>query len=336
MAVRGFFYNATDMNDEEHRYNGEDMNEDKAPFYKEGVVFGQLQVTADGEKMAVKVDGGSRTGYAYINLHTVHNETVLELDVSGSSGTLPRIDRVVLRNDETERKPSIFILEGTFSSNPRPPELTNNDTIQEKCLAEIFIAAGAVVITQADITDTRADPELCGYIASQFNELDFSQFAAQFNSYIENYKGELDFKFEDLEEYEADKKAQFDELQTELINKENGLHRQHEKTLADYIKQLQERGDSNLAALTQQLVDFRDENESEYLAWVEEMKNILGEGTAGELLIKINALSDQVGEMEQMLSSGSVLARLLTDDEKYLTDDMGNVLLMDRPICKCS
>ena len=37
MAVRGFFYNATDLNDKEHMYNGQDMNEDKAPFYKEGV-----------------------------------------------------------------------------------------------------------------------------------------------------------------------------------------------------------------------------------------------------------------------------------------------------------
>ena len=105
MAVRGFFYNSVNK---DRLYNGKDMNEDKAPFYKEGVAYGHLQVTADGESMAVKVDGGSRTGYAYINLHTIHNTTVLELPVSGSNGTLPRIDRVILRNDETERKPSIL------------------------------------------------------------------------------------------------------------------------------------------------------------------------------------------------------------------------------------
>ena len=170
MAVRGFFYNSVNK---DRLYNGQDMNEDKAPFYKEGVAYGHLQVTADGESMAVKVDGGSRTGYAYINLHTIHNTTVLELPVSGSNGTLPRIDRVILRNDETERKPSIFILEGAYSSNPQPPELTNNDTIQEKCLAEIYVAAGAVAISQSDITDTRADTGLCGFIASQFEDFDF-------------------------------------------------------------------------------------------------------------------------------------------------------------------
>ena len=53
MAVRGFFYNSVNK---DRLYNGQDMNEDKAPFYKEGVAYGHLQVTADGESMAVKVE----------------------------------------------------------------------------------------------------------------------------------------------------------------------------------------------------------------------------------------------------------------------------------------
>ena len=175
MAVRGFFYNATDLNDNERRYNGQDMNEDKAPFYKEGVVYCHLQVTA-GDGMEVRVDGGSRKGYAYINLHTIHNTAVLPLTVSQASGTLPRIDRVIVRNDETERRPSIFIREGAFSSKPQPPGLINNDVIQEKSLARVYVRAGAVAITQADITDERADDSVCGFVASQFKELDFSQF----------------------------------------------------------------------------------------------------------------------------------------------------------------
>ena len=187
MAVRGFFYNATDLNDKERRYNGQDMNEDKAPFYKEGVVYGHLQVTA-GDGMEVRVDGGSRRGYAYINLHTIHNTAVLPLTVSQASGTLPRIDRVIVRNDETERRPSIFIREGAFSSKPQPPGLINNDVIQEKSLARVYVRAGAVAITQADITDERADDSVCGFVASQFKELDFSQFLSQFNAWFAEVK----------------------------------------------------------------------------------------------------------------------------------------------------
>ena len=176
MAVRGFFYNSVNK---DRLYNGQDMNEDKAPFYKEGVAYGHLQVTADGESMAVKVDGGSRTGYAY-------------------------------------------------SSNPQPPELTNNDTIQEKCLAEIYVAAGAVAISQSDITDTRADTELCGFIASQFEDFDFSQFTKQFNAWFALEKKSMEQDHANfIEEYAemtqafmTDQEAQwnkwFKEKQTEL------------------------------------------------------------------------------------------------------------------------
>jgi hypothetical protein len=225
MAVRGFFYNSVNK---DRLYNGQDMNEDKAPFYKEGVAYGHLQVTADGESMTVKVDGGSRTGYAFLNLHTIHNTTVLELPVSQANGTLPRIDRVILRNDETERKPSIFILEGAYSSAPQPPDLTNNDTIQELCLAEIYVAAGAVAISQSDITDTRADTGLCGFIASQFADFDFSQLTVQFNAWFAQEKKSMEAdhaafieEYADLtESFMTDQETQwnkwFEEKQDEL------------------------------------------------------------------------------------------------------------------------
>lgn len=51
MAVRGFFYNATDLNDKEHMYNGQDMNEDKAPFYKEGVAYGHFRHCGTGKRV---------------------------------------------------------------------------------------------------------------------------------------------------------------------------------------------------------------------------------------------------------------------------------------------
>ena len=194
----------------------------------ETVIDAEFKAQPMDKEGTLKVDGGSRTGYAYINLHTIHNTTVLELPVSGSNGTLPRIDRVILRNDETERKPSIFILEGAYSSNPQPPELTNNDTIQEKCLAEIYVAAGAVAISQSDITDTRADTGLCGFIASQFEDFDFSQFTKQFNAWFALEKKSMEQDHANfIEEYAemtqafmTDQEAQwnkwFKEKQTEL------------------------------------------------------------------------------------------------------------------------
>lgn len=219
MAVRGFFYNATDLNDTERTYNGEDMNQDKAPFYKEGVVYGHLQVTAEGGSMEVKVDGGPKTGYAYINMHTIHNTSVLPLTLSQASGTLPRIDRVVIRNDQTERRPSIFIKEGAFSSNPQAPELINNDAIQEKSLARIYIPAGAVEITQANITDERADETVCGFIASQFQDFDFNQFSAQFNAWFAQEKTSMEADHADFVEEYAEMTQAFMDDQAAAWNK---------------------------------------------------------------------------------------------------------------------
>ena len=54
------------------------------------------------------------------------------------------------------------------------------------------MAAGAVAITQADITDTRADPALCGFIASQFADFDFSQLTNQFNAWFALEKKEME------------------------------------------------------------------------------------------------------------------------------------------------
>ena len=191
--VQGFFYNSVDG---DRKYNGNSVNESKRPFYKDGVFAGHMEVTASGEGMKIVIDGGEKSGFAWINAHTIHNTTPLEIDISQASGTLNRIDRVILRNDEIERKASIYVLEGAFSSAPIAPELTNTDTIQEKCLAEIYVKAGVIEITQADITDTRADVNLCGFVASQFQEFDFSQWQKQFNAYFAELKKQygVDYK----------------------------------------------------------------------------------------------------------------------------------------------
>lgn len=60
--------------------------------------------------------------------------------------------------------------------------------VYQLVVAQISVVHGAVKITQADITDTRTDTELCGVVAGTVQEMDFSQFSAQFDSYFENYK----------------------------------------------------------------------------------------------------------------------------------------------------
>ncbi len=289
MAVRGFFYNATDLNDKERKYNGQDMNEDKAPFYKEGVVYGHLQVTAGGG-MEVKVDGGTRKGYAYINLHTIHNTSVLSLTVSQASGTLPRIDRVIIRNDETERRPSIFIREGAFSSKPQPPDLINNDVIQEKSLARIYVKAGAVEITQADITDERADDAVCGFIASQFKELDFSQFLSQFNTWFTEVK-------KAMEKDHAAFVKEYAELIRDYMSGRKEELEQFDAWLAKEKKAMEKDRLSFEEAYTGMTKDFMDTQAAAWNKWFLEKQDELSGDVAGKLQLQIDSLRTKVHNM---------------------------------------
>lgn len=252
-----------------------------------------------------------------------------------------RIDRVIMRLNLLDRMVEIIIKQGVEAEIPQPPELIRPSAGDyfELCLAEITLTPKQTTITQSSINDTRANSALCGFITQLIDHLDTAVFFEQLNAFYEEFVAKSNTSYEqfvNMAQTAYNNLSQMmDDCYAELSQKGNALYEKYSAEIAGYIESLQAKGNSDLAIITQQLIDFRNTNESEFLAWRAEMESILGEGTAGELLLKISELSSQMGEMEQMLLSGSVLAQLLTDDGKYITDDMGNVLLMDRPICKC-
>lgn len=76
------------------------------------------------------------------------------------SSTLPRIDRIVMRHDNSATGQSMTPVYkvGVASSNPVPPALvgtSENDPIYEMPICQIYIPAGATAISQDRITDER-------------------------------------------------------------------------------------------------------------------------------------------------------------------------------------
>lgn len=78
-------------------YDADSMGDWLRPFFKNGVFQGELQVTANND-MSVTV----AAGYGYINGKHRHFLTPTTLDLETASGTLHRIDNVILRRDDTE------------------------------------------------------------------------------------------------------------------------------------------------------------------------------------------------------------------------------------------
>ena len=95
------------------------------------------------------------------------------LIVQAADESLDRIDRVVVRHNDALniRATDWYILKGTPSASPTPPELTRNSSTYELCVAEIFIARGTSAISAQRITDTRMDYKLCGITTTRVMDL---------------------------------------------------------------------------------------------------------------------------------------------------------------------
>lgn len=139
--------------------------------------------------------------------------------------SLDRIDRVVLRHDDTlsVRNTSIIILKGTPASTPQPPEITRDSTIWDLVLANVRIRANTNVVTQSQIEDTRLDTSICGIIASTIDTIDTETLYAQIQSDLIQFK----------ENEQADFLEWFNEIKGQLSEDQAG----HLQNQIDEIKE---------------------------------------------------------------------------------------------------
>ena len=94
-----------------------------------------------------------------------------------------RIDRVVLRYDAAARQTRLQVLEGTpDSASPTAPAITRTALVYDLCLAEITRPAGSTAITAANLTDTRADEDICGVMRDGVTGIPTAQLIAQWRA----------------------------------------------------------------------------------------------------------------------------------------------------------
>lgn len=171
MAVNSYFFNAV-LNDGvyDRIYNAEDMTSYLANIVGDGVFpdpSTQLQVRA-GSGMNVIVAAGS----GWINGHKLVNTADLTLAVSAADVVLNRIDAVIFFVDHTQRTMGISVKTGTLSATPLAPAMTRTAQRWELCLAQINVPKQSSAITAAQITDTRGNSNLCGYVQGLIQQID--------------------------------------------------------------------------------------------------------------------------------------------------------------------
>ena len=105
------------------------------------------------------------------------------LTLTAADPVRTRIDRVVLRYDAAARQTRLQVLEGTpDSASPTAPAITRTALVYDLCLAEITRPAGSTAITAADVTDTRADEDICGIMRDGVTGIPTAQLIAQWRA----------------------------------------------------------------------------------------------------------------------------------------------------------
>ena len=192
MAVTYGFFNSING---DRTYNADQISNYFLKLISNGVFATPstaMQVVA-GTGLNVNVSAG----WGFINCKWINNDALYSLQLDAADIVLDRIDRIVLHldNSTATRSISIQVSKGTPGSTPLPPALVRSGDVYELSLAKIYVAANATAITQADITDERADTSVCGYVTGLIDQIDttnlFAQFTAAFNAWFDDVKDQV-------------------------------------------------------------------------------------------------------------------------------------------------
>ena len=145
-------------------------------------------VYAKDSNFAVSITGTRQItiapGLAWINYDDFKGVSVCSredtvLTVPDANNTLNRVDRVVLQFDTSSNLTAIRLKTGTPAVAAQPPDILQNHNQYELGLCTISVPAGSAAVTSADITDTRADEDVCGVMRDGVNGIPTAQLQAQ-------------------------------------------------------------------------------------------------------------------------------------------------------------
>lgn len=200
MIKCGFFNSLND----DRTYYAEDMNEPYKGLVSNGVLVPNADAT-EAEKLAnrslkVSSNGGMNikvgSGRGIFDNKWFINDADITLTINSNNTLNPRIDSVIVRidNRNSGRNASIIVIEGTPASSPVPPAINTITNAVDYRLANIRVNAGAVLLTNSVITDTRGGSD-CGWCAGLIKQIDtselFTQFQAGFDEWFSDVKETL-------------------------------------------------------------------------------------------------------------------------------------------------
>lgn len=251
-------------------------------------------------------------GQGFINGYWYENEDDLYLPIDVADGVLNRIDSVVLRFGSAERAVWLAIKKGTPAITPVSPQVTRNADYYELQLATINIAAGSINITQAKITDTRMDANVCGWVTGVVDQVDTTTLFAQFETYFQEFKDTYELEHNTWTTQQ--KSAYIAWITGQEADMENWTEEQKDEYNLWY--------NSNTTLW-----------QTQFNTWFDNVKNQLSQDAAGNLQNQCTELDQRLSQLEYMAIQNNFSAPVLVTDSGdtpiLLVDDLDYAILAD-------
>jgi hypothetical protein len=180
-------------------------NSDQMSDIFEGLITNGVYARV-GNKLAVQPNNGLtiqiNTGLGWFARKWARNTSEYLLTLENADVLLNRYCAVCVRTDlNTEsRTAEPYLKYSEFASAPVKPSMERSDTVNEFCLAYVYIPAGATEITASMIEDTRSNTDLCGWVTGIIDQLDSTTLFAQFEgAFLEWFNSLADYIDDDVE-----------------------------------------------------------------------------------------------------------------------------------------
>lgn len=201
------FENAVLVDGEPDRvYEAEDINNRYEGLVSSYGIYSNIDgacrvIASSGLKVIVK------SGKGEVNNHWFKIEADTELELETADVILDRIDSIIVRRTNNDRNIVLTVKKGELATAPVAPAIERTEEVQEICLANVYITKNATSLSASKITDTRANNNVCGYIACLVDQLNttelFEQYEDAQNKFINEQTKEFGDWFVDIKDQVA-------------------------------------------------------------------------------------------------------------------------------------
>lgn len=191
MSIKYRFFNARAITQGgvttyDREYDSTDLTNYLKLFFTDGVFMEPataLQILAANTGLYVDM----QVGAALVNGCSIETDAAVRFALGAAHATLPRIDRIVVHWNITERKMEFLLKSGTPAATPAAPALTRTEYVYELSLAQIYVGAGSSSISQANITDERLNTAVCGAVVAAVQHVDTESLFNQYQTALDTF-----------------------------------------------------------------------------------------------------------------------------------------------------